>query len=499
MPKRAFGNAALIEDHEEKAKMRNLCPHDSSSIVDSRFYGHLFSTPASKRIFCDVCRLQRWLDVEAALSRVQARVGLISEQAAIDIADCAQVEKFNLKSISEHINTTGHSLTPVLNALASLCPGDSGNFVHFGATTQDIQDTAQSLELRDVLDEIHQLGWQILEKLEQLTIEYRDCVVVGRTHSVPALPTTFGLKVAGWIDEILRDLVRIEEMRKRVLVVQLFGGVGTMAAFGEHGLELIELFAQELGLGVPVNCWHSSRDRVAEFISGLAIFTCSLARVADEIRTLCRSEIGELQLPWPEGHIGSTTMPHKRNPEECEQVVALARLARAQVSLGMEAMIQEHERDYRCTRVEWPAIANVSHFSISAASILLGVLSGLSVRSEAMGSNVKGVSGWLCSERLLFALAKRLGKIEAYKLVYEVSRSAVESGRGLEEVARSNGLVRKHLGLEEIDDAFDFRRHLGSGRELTGRVLAALDDTRDLMKVDRSVPKDVSNAHMETS
>ena len=169
----------------------------------------------------------------------------------------------------------------------------------------------------------------LLDRLSVLASGTRNALMVARTHSIPALPTTFGLKVAGWIDELLRHRERLGEARKRILVVQLFGGVGTMAAFGDEAMLLLESFARRLSLDVPLAGWHVSRDRVTEFVSTLAMVTASLARIADEIRTLNRWEIGELEVGWTQQQIGSSTMPHKRNPEGCEQVVVLARLAKA--------------------------------------------------------------------------------------------------------------------------------------------------------------------------
>ncbi len=300
------------------APAESSCKHEHSHIVDSKTHGGGYAGPVSRRIFCSHCRLQRWLDVEAALALAQADVGVIPPEAALEIAKAARLSAVDLQQIADGVASTGHSLMPLLGALQRNCSPSAREYVHFGATTQDIQDTAQSLEMRDVLDETERALDILLDRLSVLASGTRNALMVARTHSIPALPTTFGLKVAGWIDELLRHRERLGEARKRILVVQLFGGVGTMAAFGDEAMLLLESFARRLSLDVPLAGWHVSRDRVTEFVSTLAMVTASLARIADEIRTLNRWEIGELEVGWTQQQIGSSTMPHKRNPEGCE-------------------------------------------------------------------------------------------------------------------------------------------------------------------------------------
>ncbi|WP_138905136.1 lyase family protein, partial [Streptomyces albidochromogenes] len=302
------------------------CTHERGHIVDSRFFGAGYGTEASRRIFCDVCRFQRWLDVEAALALSQAELGMIPKGAAAVIASAAQVCALDMEWVRAEIARTGHSLVGLLSALEHACPGDAGQYVHLGATTQDIEDTGQCLEMRDVLDEVDVLLRVLVADLVDLAETHVTDMALGRTHAQPALPMGFGLKVAGWVDELLRDVERLDQVRPRSLAVQLFGGVGTMAGFGGQGRRLIHVFARRLGLAVPAAGWHTARDRVAEYVCALALTTGTLGRIADEIRTLSRPEFGEVQSPWRPGTVGSSTMPHKRNPEACEQVVALARL-----------------------------------------------------------------------------------------------------------------------------------------------------------------------------
>jgi len=346
--------------------------------------------------------------------------------------------------------------------------------VHYGATTQDIQDTAQSLEMRDVLDAMDLALETLLGKLSTLADAHRDSLMVARTHSIPALPTTFGLKVAGWIDELLRHRQRLAEARQRVLVVQLFGGVGTMAAFGPDAMPMLERFAQRLSLQVPLAGWHVSRDRVAEFVSTLAMVTASLARVADEIRTLNRWEIAEVEVGWSDQQIGSSTMPHKRNPEGCEQVVVLARLAKAQVMLALDAMILEHERDYRGTRLEWCAVADVSHYALMALSILTETIDGLTVNVQKMEGTAQAYGDAICTEAVVFEMARKLGKSSAYQIIFEVSQASQRNHVSIREAIEADARVLAVMNDGALARLFEPRTHLGMSERIVDNVLAKL-------------------------
>ncbi|MDQ4068326.1 MAG: adenylosuccinate lyase family protein, partial [Actinomycetota bacterium] len=386
------------------------CSHERSQIADSRFHGHNYSSPDSRRIFCDDCRIRRWLAVEGALAECQGELGLIPRKAAETIAAAATSGAVDLDAVAEGIRRTSHSLVAVIAGLQDACGPGAGEYVHFGATTQDIQDTGQSLEMRDVLDVVDGQLAELVGRLAELARSERDTLMIGRTHARPALPMTFGLKVASWVDELLRHGPRLDALRERVLVAQLGGGVGTMASFGSAGPQLLAAFAARLGLGAPPVGWHVARDRVAEYVVTLAMLTATLARIAEEVSMLSRPELAELEQGFTHGHVGSSTMPHKRNPEACEQVVVLARLARSAAGLALEAMIGEHERDGRSLRLEWPAVADVSHATLAALAIVSQVVAGLSVRRHHMAAEALRARDLICSEPLMLALAEHVGK-----------------------------------------------------------------------------------------
>lgn len=452
------------------------CAHERGHITDSSFYGHNYATQASRRIFCDVCRYQRWLDVEAALALSQAELGLVPLEQSQRIAAAAHVEQLDLELVRSEIRRTGHSLVGFLRALQEACEGDAGELIHLGATTQDIQDTAQSLEIRDVLDEAEREVVALVGILAPLVRAHADTLMVGRSHARAALPMTFGLKAASWLDELLRHGERLAECRSRVVVAQLFGGVGTMAGFGGQGPALIEAFASRLGLGVPAIGWHTARDRVAEFVGTMAALAGTLGRILDEVRTLSRPEFGELEEAWRPGRVGSSTMPHKRNPEECQQVIVLARLAAAQVPLALQAMIGEHERDSRALRLEWSIVPDVSHHSLAALAIGRRILDGIIVHEDVMAANAEEAAGAVCTESLMLALGRHVGKQSAHAQVYELCQDATSRGLPLQEYLRNAPGVRRHLEEDELAQIFAPTAYVGSAPQLAMQTAERAED-----------------------
>jgi len=451
--------------------LRPACDHARGHITDSYFYGNNYATPVSRAIFCDICRVQRWLDIEAALAQAQGELGVIPPEAAAGIAAAARVENIDLESMRTEVILSRHSLVGLLRGLQAVCPEGSGQYVHYGATTQDIQDTGQVLEMRDVVDRLESDLEGFVGVLAALAGRCSEIVALGRTHARAALPITFGIKVASWLDEILRHARRVEAMRERVLVAQLFGGAGTMAGLGDRGPELLERFAARLGLGAPTMGWHVARDRTVEYVATLAGIAGTLGRIADEIRTLSRPEIGEVEEAWEHGIVGSSTMPHKRNPERCEQVVVTAKLAAAQVGIALAGMPGEHERDSRTLRVEWACVPDVSHYCLAALTITAEIVAGLEVHAERMRDNAEAVTDEIGSEALMLALGERLGKQNSHEIVYDLSQAAYEEGRTLRELLRERKELSVLLGDETIERTFDVTAYLGASADLTGAVV----------------------------
>jgi len=441
-------------------------------ITDSSFFGKAYTTDEARRVFCDLQRAQRWLDVEAALAQAQGELGIIPEDAANEIASKAKLEYLDLNAIRKGIIETNHSLVPLLQAVQKECTEGKGEYIHYGATTQDIEDTGQVLEVRDALKIVRRDALKTISLLSGLASRYKDLVMLGRTHSQDALPMTLGLKFAVWLDEMERNIERLEAVEKRVLVSQLFGGVGSMDALGKDAFKVLELFSKKLGLRPPNTAWHASRDRFAELVSVLAILAGTLAKIADEIRCLAMSGIGELEEPFHLGKVGSSTMPHKRNPEMCEQVVVLFRLVKANVVTGMDAIINEHERDYRAVRLEWISVADSLLYTIGALNLANNILEGLIVHKDRINENLAKSAEMVCSEALMFLLGKKLGKQTAHHIIYEIAQKSFESGVSMKTLISKNPVVAKELSVEEIDRVFEPSSHIGMSREIIDNIVS---------------------------
>ena len=315
-----------------------------SHASESLLYGASFSTPEFLDIFNDNMRVQAWYDVEVALAKAQSKLGIIPKEAYEEIARKAYVENVDVQKIGKGISETAHPIVPAIRALEEICEGGAGEFIHYGATTQDIMDTGLILQIKK--------AWPLLKRdleaardaLKVLAKKYRSTPMVGRTHGQQALPLTFGYKCAVWVDELNRHLERQSEAEPRILSGNITGAVGTMAAFGGKGQETQREALQYLGLTVPNICWHSSRDRICELANLLTQVAASLGKIAREVYALQQVEFGEVAEPHHHGKVGSSTMPHKRNPATVELAIGLSRLIRAQQVAITDAAFQEHER-----------------------------------------------------------------------------------------------------------------------------------------------------------
>ncbi|NTW87867.1 MAG: adenylosuccinate lyase family protein [Desulfobulbaceae bacterium] len=447
------------------------CRNPHSHITDSGFYSQGYTTAEAKAVYCDLRRLQRWLDVEAALATAQANLGIIPAAAGERLAATAHLEMLDHQAIKHGIAITGHSLIPLLDEWQRVAGPQAATYCHYGATTQDIQDTAQSLELKDIFIIIQRDLAQLIGLLADLATEHQSQVIIGRTHGQHALPTTLGLKFAVWLDELLRHAQRLIECRGRLLVSQLFGGVGTMAALGKTPQQLLENYSALLGLIPPATAWHTARDRGAEFVANLALLTGTMAKIANEICQLAKDETGELEEPFHMGKIGSTTMPHKRNPEMCEQVVVLSRLVKACSGICLDGLINEHERDYRAVRLEWVGITDAGLYCCGALNLMINILRGLIVHPERIHQNLESSACLISTEALMFLFGEKIGKPAAHHLLYEAAMAARSSGRSLSEHITAHPLINGKFSAESIKEAANPASHTGMAEKMTGQVV----------------------------
>ncbi len=445
----------------------------ASGVFDDALIGHLWSTPELRAIFNDANRVQKWYDFEAALAVEQAEMGIIPRAAADDIVANASVGKVDLAGIGAGIRSIKHPLIPALKAVEKLCRDGHGEYIHFGPTTQDVLDTGVVLQLKEAhaiyLRDMKSIG----RALCKLAHEHRATPMVGRSHGVQALPITFGHKAAVWLSEMGRHHDRMRELEPRVFVGGMVGAVGTQASYGPRAAELEKRLMKRLGLGVADINWQPARDRFAEYVNALALMGQTLGKIANEIVNLEHTELGELFEPFSEGKVGSSTMPHKRNPSSCEAVVGVSRAIRYNAGLMLECMVIEHERDGSSWRAEWKTLPESCLMAGALLATMKYVLEGLHVDVSRMRSNLDMLGGFLLSERVMFALSDTVGKQTAHDLVYEASMHGIENGVSFEKALMLNDRVRAAMKPEALRAVLDPTTYIGRAPEIVDGVVAA--------------------------
>jgi 3-carboxy-cis,cis-muconate cycloisomerase len=440
--------------------------------IDSAVYGNLFTTGAMREVFGDRARLQRMLDVEAALARAQARLGLIPAEAAAEITAKAEAARFDLDAIRAGTELAGYPIIPLVKALSEACEGDAGRYVHWGATTQDIVDTGLVLEIRDGLALIAADLAGVEAALAALARRHRDTPMAGRTHLQHALPITFGFKCATWLAPIQRQRARLARLADEIAVVQLGGAVGTLASLGQDGIKVVDALAAELGLRAPRIAWHVGRDRLAEVAGFLGVLTGCLGKVATDVMLLMQTEVDEVREPYLPGRGGSSTMPQKRNPIACEFILAAARNVRQLVPVMLDAQLADHERATGPWHAEWVALPQAFALSAAALHHSRTILEGLEVDPARMRRNLEATRGMIAAEAVMMALAPAVGRQAAHHLVAEACRRAVEGGGHLGEALAADPKVAPHLAPERLRRLLDPENYTGLAGAFVDRVLA---------------------------
>jgi adenylosuccinate lyase len=443
-----------------------------SGVFDSILLKHVWGTEELRAVFNDEQRVQKWYDYETALALSQAELGIIPQAAATEIALKAKVANVDLEAIAGEIRRTKHPLVPALRALQAICHDGHGEYLHFGPTTQDVLDTGTMLQMREAHEVFVRDLKDIGRELFRLAETYKDTPMAGRTHAVQALPITFGHKCAIWLAETGRNFERLTQLQERTFVGSLVGAVGTKASFGDLAFELDNKVMARLGLGVASISWQPARDRFVEYVGVLGMVGGSLAKIANEIIILAHNEIDELAEPFNEGKVGSSTMPHKRNPVICEGIVAVGRALRNTVSLMHEALVLEHERDASVWRLEWKALPEACLMTGAILEQMKYVLSNLEVHPGKMRGNLDVLGGFLMSERVMFALAEKLGKQTAHELVYDLSMQGIAQGITFRQALTENAQVKRALRAEELEALLDPTTYVGLAPQIVERVLA---------------------------
>ncbi len=434
----------------------------------------LFGSAAMGEVFSDVARLQGMLDFEAALARAEASCGVIPAASARAIASKCKAELIDIDALASATADSANPAIPLVKQLTELVAKDdpeAAGFVHWGATSQDANDTGLVLQIRRALHLIEDDLSTLCASLAQLAQKHRSTLMAGRTLMQQALPTTFGVKVTGWLDAMGRHRERVAETGSRVLVLQFGGAVGTLAALREKGLQVAEALAAELRLELPNMPWHSERDRVAEVATVLGLCAGTLGKMARDISLHMQTEIAEVFEPAGEGRGGSSTMPHKRNPVSCAVVLSAATRVPGLVSIMLSAMVQEHERGLGDWHAEWETLPEIFRLTGGALHQMGTTVPRLEVDAARMRRNLEATHGLIFAEAVTMALASHISKSSARKLLDAASRKARESGKHLREVLAQERAVTEVLSPAELDRLFAPENYLGVAEQWVDRVI----------------------------
>jgi 3-carboxy-cis,cis-muconate cycloisomerase len=440
--------------------------------ADGQVWGALYGTDAMRAVVGERALLAAMLRVEAALARAEARLGIVPQDAADAITAAAEVDRLDVPALAAATRNTGYPVVGLVKQLSALAGAEAGRWTHWGATTQDILDTAQVLVLRDALALIERELEAVIAALAARAREHRDTVMAGRTHLQHALPITFGLKCAVWLMPLLSSRERIAQVKPRLLRVQFGGAAGTLASLGDHGLDVLRELARELDLAEPEAPWHVARDAFAEAVSVLGILTGALAKMATDVMLLMQTEVAEVFEPHAPGRGGSSTMPQKRNPIACEYVIAQARAVQALVPLVMNAMAGDHERatgPWQAEPLAIPQAFLLAHGALDQARL---IAEGMTVDAARMRRNLASTGGLIMAEAVMMALAPLLGRGAAHDAVHHACDVALAEGIPLAEALEREAAVAAALTPDRIAAITDPASYLGAAGGFVDRVLA---------------------------
>jgi 3-carboxy-cis,cis-muconate cycloisomerase len=447
----------------------------SSPLMPSSLMAPLFSSAAMREIVSDTARLQRMLRTEAALATAEASVGVIPSGAAKPIAQACQAKLYDMHALGLAAVAAGNLAIPLVKALtAEVAKSDreASGYVHWGATSQDIIDTALVLELRAVIDALLTDLDRAIPAFATLAEKHRHTATVGRTWLQQALPMPFGLKVAGYASALTRARARLKRVRQESLALQFGGATGTLAALGERGIDVSIAFAKELDLLLPDAPWHTHRDRLGEVATALTMLSGTCGKIARDVALLMQTEVGEAFEPAGEGRGGSSTMPHKRNPVAAAAGLACAAIAPQLCATILAAEVQEHERAAGAWAAEWPTFPALALVTSGALASVVDIAEGLDVDAERMRANLDITGGQIMAEAVAFRLADKIGKSDAHKLVEDASKKAFAEKITLKDALAANPKVTAVIPAGDLSKLFDPMSYQGVAQQFIDRLIA---------------------------
>jgi 3-carboxy-cis,cis-muconate cycloisomerase len=437
----------------------------------------LLSSVAMRAICDDAAFLQHMLDFEAALARAEAAVGVIPESGVTAIGAACRAGQFDLAELAEAATRSGNLAIPLvkmLTAHVAKADKDAARYVHWGATSQDVIDTATMLGLRAAIDALLADLDRAVAGFARLAEKHRHTAVVARTWLQHALPMPFGLKLAEYAAALHRSKLRLQRLRREGLALQFGGAAGTLAALGDNGLVVAERLAQELDLPLPDAPWHTHRDRIAEIASVLAILSGTCGKIARDVSLMMQTDVGEAFEPAGEGRGGSSTLPHKRNPVASAIALSAATMAPNLAATIFAAQVQDHERSAGPWHAEWPTLPTLQLVTSGALAAIVDIAEGLEVDADRMRVNLDATHGLIMAEALTFALAEKLGKSDAHHLVEAATKQAIAEKRHLRDVLGDDPKVRAQLSADKIAELFEPMNYQGASQALIDRLLASL-------------------------
>jgi 3-carboxy-cis,cis-muconate cycloisomerase len=446
----------------------------AASIIDSRIFQGIFTSEPMRQIWSDENRTQKYLDVEAALARVQGRLGVIPQEAADEIVRHCQLNQIDLAKLREQTERIGYPILGVVSQLNALCKDKLGEYCHWGATTQDITDTATVLQIREALELVDADLAAISKALADLARKHRDTPMIGRSNLQQAIPVTFGYKMAGLLAAIERHRERLAQLRPRVLVGEFAGAAGTLASLEKGAMETQAGLMHELGLGQPLIAWHTVRDSIAEVGAFLGLVGGTLGKLSMDVKLMMQTEVAEVYEPYYHGRGSSSTMPQKRNPISSCYIHAAISVVRQHSAALMDAMVADHERSTGPWEIEWIVLPETFCLMAGALKQSRFILEGLEVDEARMRENIDMTHGLVMSEAVMMGLGPFIGREYAHDLVYDICRDAVKTGRHLLDLLAEHPEITKHVDRAALARMCDPANYLGQSGVMVDRVLASL-------------------------
>jgi 3-carboxy-cis,cis-muconate cycloisomerase len=425
-------------------------------------------------LFAARSTLQHMLDFEAALARAEAASGVIPKTAPASIGLCCKAELYDPQEIAEEAENAGNTAIPLVKLLTAEVKeidSDAARYVHWGATSQDVIDTGLILQLREAFDLIDRDLAALCATLAKLAEAHRATPIAARTWMQQAVPTTLGLKFAGWLDALHRQRMRTASARTRILALQFGGAAGSLAALGNKGFEVSQALAAELKLPLPDLPWHTERDRIAEAATLFGLLAGTLGKMARDLSLMMQSEVAEVAEPVSPGRGGSSTLPHKRNPVSCASILATATRVPGLVSTMLSAMVQEHERALGGWQAEWDTLPQIVCLTGGALRPMMSLMEGLEINTGRMLLNLEATRGLIYAESVSMLLATRLGKSAAHELMERASRQSIKENKHLKDVLLEDAAVRAHFANGDIAKLFDPLSYIGVANEFITRTI----------------------------